>query len=192
MYGGAKHATVEGPRVVNIFSFSKAYGMMGWRVGYLAYPPALSAALLKTQDTIPICPPQLSQRVALGALAAGRDWVQDRVRTIEAGQAAVCRALSPLRVCGGQGAIYVFAQLPEPYARRDVDVVRWAVRRHKIALIPGTSCGAPGWVRVSYANIAGEAMQRAASRLRAAVKELTAGVAAGKDVVSEFFQSEKM
>ena len=67
-----------------------------------------------------------------------------------------------------------------------------AVRRHKIALIPGTSCGAPGWVRVSYANIAGEAMQRAASRLRAAVEELTAGVAAGKDVVSEFFQSEKM
>ncbi|KAH9297970.1 hypothetical protein KI387_029652, partial [Taxus chinensis] len=34
MYDGLKHTCVEGPHVVNVFSFSKAYGMMGWRVGY--------------------------------------------------------------------------------------------------------------------------------------------------------------
>ena len=48
----------------------QAYGMMGWRVGYIAYPGApgggggdgfLGAQLLKVQDTIPVCPPQLSQ-----------------------------------------------------------------------------------------------------------------------------------
>jgi aspartate/methionine/tyrosine aminotransferase len=46
----------------------QAYGMMGWRVGYIAYPAApgggdgfLGAQLLKVQDTIPVCPPQLSQ-----------------------------------------------------------------------------------------------------------------------------------
>jgi len=31
--------------------------MMGWRIGYLAYPEALGQQLLKAQDTIPICPP---------------------------------------------------------------------------------------------------------------------------------------
>jgi hypothetical protein len=34
-YGGPQHAVVEGANVVNIFSFSKAFGMMGWRIGYL-------------------------------------------------------------------------------------------------------------------------------------------------------------
>jgi hypothetical protein len=41
----------------------QAYGMMGWRVGYIAYPESgggeLAAQLLKVQDTIPVCPTQL-------------------------------------------------------------------------------------------------------------------------------------
>ncbi len=41
MYDNHKHVCVEGDHVVNIFSFSKAYGMMGWRIGYvsLVYQP---------------------------------------------------------------------------------------------------------------------------------------------------------
>ncbi|XP_028065740.1 LOW QUALITY PROTEIN: aromatic aminotransferase ISS1-like [Camellia sinensis] len=35
MYDGLKHSCMEGNHIVNIFSFSKAYGMMGWRVGYV-------------------------------------------------------------------------------------------------------------------------------------------------------------
>lgn len=41
------HACVEGGHIVNTFSFSKAFGMMGWRIGYLAYPPAIKSSLLK-------------------------------------------------------------------------------------------------------------------------------------------------
>lgn len=37
MFDGRKHTCVEGNHVVNIFSFSKAYGMMGWRVGYVSH-----------------------------------------------------------------------------------------------------------------------------------------------------------
>jgi katanin p60 ATPase-containing subunit A1 len=36
MYDNHKHVCVEGDHVVNIFSFSKAYGMMGWRIGYVS------------------------------------------------------------------------------------------------------------------------------------------------------------
>ena len=36
MYDGLKHTCVEAPHIVNVFSFSKAYGMMGWRVGYVS------------------------------------------------------------------------------------------------------------------------------------------------------------
>lgn len=61
----------------------QAFGMMGWRTGYLAYMASgLGDQLLKVQDTIPICPPQLSQLVAFGAVQAGRGWVAQQLQTI--------------------------------------------------------------------------------------------------------------
>ena len=62
--------------------------MMGWRVGYLAYPAppegdSLGPQLLKVQDTIPICTAQLPQLVALKALEEGREWVAGHVRGLE-------------------------------------------------------------------------------------------------------------
>lgn len=38
LYDGYNHHCISAPNVINVFSFSKAYGMMGWRVGYIAYP----------------------------------------------------------------------------------------------------------------------------------------------------------
>jgi aromatic aminotransferase len=53
-YDGVEHTCVEGRNVINIFSFSKAYGMMGWRVGYICYPDtsvhaSLGSQMLKVQ-----------------------------------------------------------------------------------------------------------------------------------------------
>lgn len=43
--------------MINIFSFSKSYGLMGWRVGFLAFDTSsdIGDQLMKVQDTIPIC-----------------------------------------------------------------------------------------------------------------------------------------
>merc|ERR1740124_1924436 len=98
--GKAAHSCLEAPHIINVFSFSKAYGMMGWRVGYLAFPPELSLQLLKCQDTIVICPAVMSQKVALGALQPGRAWVDERVAALAEQKALVLDALSPL----GEGA----------------------------------------------------------------------------------------
>ena len=53
----------------------QAYGLMGWRVGYIAFPASgqLGMQLLKTQDTMCICACQASQRAALAALTHGAD-----------------------------------------------------------------------------------------------------------------------
>jgi Aminotransferase class I and II len=89
---GDTHYCMAAPNTVNIFSFSKAYGMMGWRVGYIAYPDdtvslGLGADMLKVQDTIPICPTQVSQKLALEALSEGRTWVTDQVAGLQGAQA---------------------------------------------------------------------------------------------------------
>lgn len=65
----------------------QAFGMMGWRLGYIAYPnaelasdPELGFQMLKVQDTIPICVAQMSQVAGLGALQAGSPWVRQQVQ----------------------------------------------------------------------------------------------------------------
>ena len=52
MYDGLKHSCIEGDHVVNIFSFSKAYGMMGWRVGYVSNAQYLLLLSIKNCCTI--------------------------------------------------------------------------------------------------------------------------------------------
>ena len=173
--GGEPHACVEGDHVINLFSFSKAYGMMGWRVGYVAHPPRVAPDLLKAQDTVAICASIASQHVALAALRDGDAYVEARVAGLVADQKAmVLDALAPLgpgAVKGGDGAIYLLAKLP-PHAPDDVAVVEWLVDAHGVATIPGTACGLPGFIRVCYANLPKGAYAAACTRLRAACAQL--------------------
>lgn len=172
---GAPHVCVSGPHVVNLFSFSKAYGMMGWRVGYIAHHPSLGDELLKAQDTVAICPAIASQKIALAALEGRKTFVADRIRGLVAHQKpALLSALEPLgpnAVYGGDGAIYLLVKLPN-HARDDARVVEWLVNNHGIATIPGSACGFPGFIRVCYANLPPPEYAAACARLRRACEAL--------------------
>ncbi|GAX86488.1 hypothetical protein CEUSTIGMA_g13897.t1, partial [Chlamydomonas eustigma] len=134
--GSQGHYCVSGEHVVHVFSFSKAYGMMGWRVGYIAYPDpdgrggALGGNLLKTQDTICICACQVSQHAALGALTGDGSFVRDRVAGLEENRQLIADALmstlGPENVFGGY-AIFFWAKLPAG-CKDDVLAVQWLVK----------------------------------------------------------------
>ncbi len=49
-------------RVITVCSFSKALGLAGWRLGFLAGPPALVEQVVKIQDCSVICACRLSAR----------------------------------------------------------------------------------------------------------------------------------
>jgi len=51
-------------------------------------------------------------------------------------------------------------------------VVAWLVRAHGVCLISGSACGAPGYVRVAFANLLPEQCAAAAGRLRAGLAQL--------------------
>ena len=69
--------------------------LQGWRMGYIAFTDrqpggwSLNDELLKVQDTTSICPPVISQHVALGALSAGKPWVQGKLASVERNREAV-------------------------------------------------------------------------------------------------------
>jgi katanin p60 ATPase-containing subunit A1 len=177
MYDGLKHSCVEGDHIVNIFSFSKAYGIMGWRVGYIAYPSEVkgfSTQLLKIQDNIPICASIISQYLALHSLEVGPGWVTEQVKDLVKNRDIVKKSLSPLgegAVQGGEGAIYLWAKLPEKY-HDDFEVVKWLAHKHGVVVIPGHACGCPGYLRISFGGLRENETKAAAERLKKGLEEL--------------------
>lgn len=165
----------EDPHVIHIFSFSKGFALAGYRCGYVVVSKEaddLYQQMRKVQDTIPICPSRFSQHAALGALSAGRPWVTDKVKTLKIGREAILEALSPLeQVMGGSGAMYVMGKLPKD-RNDDQEVARSFVKDHGVAVIPGTFCGFPGWIRVCYSNLPPEQCIKAADRLANGIKKL--------------------
>jgi aspartate/methionine/tyrosine aminotransferase len=171
--------------VIHIFSFSKSYALAGYRCGYVvthqdAAQGLLYDNMLKVQDTIPIGPPRISQLVALGALQAGREWVYQQYSTLDENRRLVLDALHPLTTMGGNGSMYLMAQLPSKLSSFledtvdddnenetiDVAVCRRLVREYGVAIIPGSFCGFEGWIRVCYANLTPDQCRVAAQRLQ--------------------------
>lgn len=143
----------------------------------IAYPTEVegfAAQLLKVQDNIPICASILSQHLALNSLKLGPEWVTEQVKDLVKCRDIILQALSPLgegAVKGGEGAIYLWAKLPDKFVD-DHQVVRWLANRHGIVVIPGTACGSPGNVRISFGGLVEDECRAAAERLRKGLEEL--------------------
>ena len=144
----------------------------------IAYPSEVEgfgAQLLKVQDNIPICASIISQHLALYSLEMGPQWVLDRVKSLVKNREIVLEALSPLgegSVKGGEGAIYLWAKLPDGNAYDDFEVVRWLANRHGVAVIPGSASGSPGNLRISFGGLTESDCKVAAERLKKGLEEL--------------------
>jgi len=166
---------------VSLFSLSKAYGMAGWRVGYAVVPAPLMAGIAQVQDTVLICPPRLTQRAAVAALAAGADWCRPRVlalaslqRQLIAAVAAARRRDLPVRLLAEpDGAFYgLLALEPEAsarLARSGLDarqLMRRLAAQHRVAAVSGDAFGLDGHVlRLSTGMVDGAELARALERL---------------------------
>ena len=111
--GTCRRARFPAPtaHTISMYSLSKAYGFAGWRIGYMVYPEHLAAAMVKSQDTILVCPPVASQvggdRGARGRprlLRAARPRARRRSATSSSRELS---ALAPLAsVPAADGAFY--------------------------------------------------------------------------------------
>jgi aspartate/methionine/tyrosine aminotransferase len=145
---GVRHVSpgsfpVAAPHTISMFSLSKAYGFAGWRVGYVVYPEALASAMIKSQDTILICPTIAAQIGARAALDVGRAYCEPHVRELASIRdfvVAELSALAPLATLpAADGAFYCLLRV-----NTDADPMVLAerlIREHKVAVIPGTAFG---------------------------------------------------
>jgi aspartate/methionine/tyrosine aminotransferase len=157
-YGAARHVSPgsfpnAAALTISMYSLSKAYGFAGWRIGYLVYPEALASAMMKSQDTILICPTIASQIGAVAALQIGRSYCQPHVKELASIRDIVVSELSTLAplatVPAADGAFYALLRV-----NKNVDplvIGERLVREHKVAVIPGPAFGMSGcYFRVAY------------------------------------------
>ena len=169
--------------VVSLFSFSKSYGLAGWRVGYASYPTRLHEPLLKVQDTLPTHATLVSQEVSAHALTAlGQPWVAKQLASLIPAREALWRVLAPLHEATAgaagaptatrpRGAFYFLLPLPEG-VDEEVAIARLA-QRHGLLLLPGSAFGCPGKLRLSYGGLGDQAsVDLAAERLARGVHDL--------------------
>jgi aspartate/methionine/tyrosine aminotransferase len=167
-------AAGSGAHTATFFSLSKSHGMAGWRIGYAAVPKALREPLAKVQDTVLICPPQLTQRAAAAALATGPGWVAERVATLSPRRTQLLQALAPAQAWGlaplavPEGAFYALVEAP--WSAEEKTLLEHLVLRHGVAALPGGAFGLPAQpgrvaLRLSYGLLDPAALAEALRRL---------------------------
>ncbi|MHB8799741.1 MAG: pyridoxal phosphate-dependent aminotransferase [Thermoanaerobaculia bacterium] len=151
-----------------VHSFSKAYGMAGNRVGWVAGPAAPLAEALKLSTHTVYAAPTAAQLAALRVLrGAGDEWV---ARTRAAYAAAGAAAAERLGVPRPEGSTFLFLDVA-PYldARGLTGFLEDAADRG-LAVAPGPSFGPyPTHVRVCYTSAPPDVVRRGIEVLAALV-----------------------
>ncbi|WP_322101995.1 pyridoxal phosphate-dependent aminotransferase [Paraburkholderia sp. J41] len=141
-------------RLICVNSFSKAWLMTGWRLGWMVVPRALTDDLGKLVEYNTSCAPSFVQQAGIAAVEQGEPFTRALVADLRASRDHLAAALAKLPgvdVKAPPGAMYLFFRLPG--AARSLDLCKALVRDAGLGLAPGSAFGAEGegFVRWCYA-----------------------------------------
>ncbi|WP_196260946.1 pyridoxal phosphate-dependent aminotransferase [Pelagibacterium limicola] len=143
-------------RLIAVNSFSKAWRMTGWRLGWLTLPTALMPDVAKVIEYNTSCVPAFVQAGGIAALSdpRGEEAVNKLKADLDAARTLLLdglQALGRIEVPRADGAMYAFLRIegmPD-----DMEVAKALVARHGLGLAPGSAFGpeGEGWLRWCYA-----------------------------------------
>jgi len=157
-------------RTLSVWSFSKAYGMAGNRVGYLTGPRELVDQARKVSTHTVYGAPTAAQLSAARALSDGATW-QAEARSMY--RAAGARAAAALSQPAPGGSTFLFVDVSAQLDHRGMDGFLADCFEDGVLVAPGaSSCrDYASWVRLCYTaappDQVGEAVDRLAKRIRA-------------------------
>eukprot|EP00526_Cylindrotheca_closterium_P012847 CAMPEP_0113605616 /NCGR_PEP_ID=MMETSP0017_2-20120614/2422_1 /TAXON_ID=2856 /ORGANISM="Cylindrotheca closterium" /LENGTH=441 /DNA_ID=CAMNT_0000514117 /DNA_START=112 /DNA_END=1437 /DNA_ORIENTATION=- /assembly_acc=CAM_ASM_000147 len=144
-------------RTMTVNGFSKAYAMTGLRLGYVAAPQPLAKAITTIQSQLTSCAGSISQAAGVAALTqVSDDELLENVKIMKEKRDFV---LSELEKIPGvsvsvppNGAFYILPDVSGYFDGDDTELCLQLLKSKKLALVPGSSFGAPGTIRLSYAT----------------------------------------
>jgi aspartate aminotransferase len=161
-------------RTVTFNGFSKTYAMTGWRLGYAIGPTDIIGAMGKLQSQSTSNATSFAQYGAIEALDLPdsvidemRDTFQRRRDLIVSG----LNAIDGVECATPDGAFYVFPDFSSYIGDRfedDMKLAGYLLDEAKVAVVPGSAFGTPGYLRMSYAT-SDELIERGIERVRKAL-----------------------
>ncbi|MDR8018416.1 pyridoxal phosphate-dependent aminotransferase [Nesterenkonia aerolata] len=145
---------------VVVSSFSKYWGMPGWRLGWAVLPEDLIGPVARLGGNLALCAPHGSQLAAVEAFSASAlDFAQSQVAEYARARTRVLDALEQLGwsdAAPADGAFYVYARIGEHLQQfGDASAYcRALLEEAGVAMVPGTDfdpVDGHEWVRLSLA-----------------------------------------
>jgi aspartate aminotransferase len=169
VYGDAQYYSIAAvnaevaKRTILVDGVSKTYAMTGWRIGYTAGPLPLIKAMSKIQGQSTSNATHISQIATLAALTGPQECVGEMRKAFDERRLEIVkllRAIPNVKCREPKGAFYAFPDVSAYVGKKspegsilddDVQLCDWLVEVGKVAVVPGSGFGAPGFVRLSYA-----------------------------------------
>lgn len=180
VYDGREHLTIAAlpsmrKRTVVVNGFSKAYAMTGWRLGYMAAPAEIVAAVIKVHQHSVTCAASFSQKAGAVALNGPQDELRAMVAEFQARRDLICRELDsiPGISCPHvEGAFYAFPDI-SALGLPSNELAERLLLEGGVATIPGIAFGAScdSHLRLCFATSRQE-LERALEKIRSVVEEI--------------------
>jgi aspartate aminotransferase len=150
-------------RMIVCQSVSKTYGMPGWRVGLVAGPKPVIAALLALTSQSITNLPAVVMAAAAAALSGPQDFLGAQKERLLHQRNVTLEALDNMNLfCPvPEGAFYVFPQVKSYFGKTtpagavigdDVSFCQALLNEALVATVPGGAFGDAGAIRISYAG----------------------------------------
>lgn len=181
-YTGEKPASIANfpemyDRTIVVNGFSKSFAMTGWRIGYMAGPAPLIAAMNKVHQYCIMSSPTTAQYAVIEACRNGDKEVEEMRQEYNRRRRVIINGLKEagLTCFEPTGAFYAFPSIEGLGLSCEKFCERFLMEK-KVAIVPGSAFGkcGEGHVRISYAASL-ENIQEAMRRLKEFVSELKDG-----------------
>ena len=174
VYSGDHWSAASAPEwrrnVVVVGTFSKSFGMMGWRAGFLVADASVCAQAVKIQDAMIICAPVISQMAALGAVV--EDWDYPRsfhAEFLERREALAggVRAIPQMHWTPTNAGFFGFVRVDG--CEDSAALAESVLEEAHVVTLPGAAFGksGEGHLRLSYGAVGTAAVTEAMQRLAA-------------------------
>ncbi len=161
---------------------AKAYAMTGWRIGYAVGPEAIIKQMSKIQSQQTSNAASMAQKATVVALSGPQDHIQVWKAEYDKRRRYIVDRLNaiPRVACSTPaGAFYVFPDvsayigksLGSKVIEDDVALCNLLLEEFKVATVPGSGFGTPGFMRISYATSM-EMIEEGMNRIEAGLKAL--------------------
>lgn len=156
-------------QVILCQSFSKPYAMTGWRVGYLVTSKELAARIMPLNAAQIASVPTFLQEACITALDTD---VSDMMQVYAKRRAYAEKRLTEmgLTMPKPMGAFYLFPDIRK-FGLTDDEFCTRMIREAKVAAVPGSCFGTPGYMRLSCC-VDDDTLKTGLDRMEAFIKTL--------------------